>query len=380
MRINNRHERSRRDALVRMLTLGAGACISAGALASIGALGSCRRKPAANEIVLYSSVDEPLLREVMDVYAREHDGRVLLVGDTEATKTAGLLQRLIAERDNPRCDVWWSNEVFSTIGLAKQGLLEPLAIAAELRSLGWPAELIGAGDQWIGFAQRARVIVYNTDRVAKEKAPTALTDLLKPEFKDRVGIARPQFGTTRGHVAALVAAHGPERTREFLGALKAHGLRQYDGNSMIVKAVAQGEIDVGLTDTDDVFAGQRNGWKVDFTLERVDDAGASSGSIPSVGPLVIPNTVARIKNGPESRAAKSSGSSTTATDALVSFLLSEKLERLLAASEARNISVRPGLAAQVQTVAIPRPMNVRLEDVEAKIDEALAIVAETLGT
>lgn len=225
------------------------------------------------------------------------------------------------------------------------------------------------------------MIVYNTDRVRKDSAPTALADLLKPEFKDRIGIARPQFGTTRGHMAALVAAHGPERTREFLRALKANGLRQYDGNSMIVKAVAQGEIDVGLTDTDDVFAGQRNGWKVDFTLERVDgpDANATGGVLPSIGPLVIPNTVARIKNGPESRAALASGVGTTGVDALVSFLLSEKLERLLAVSEARNIPVRPGLAAEVQTVAIPKPMNVRLEDVEAKIDEALAIVADTLG-
>lgn len=369
----------RRQALARIVALGAGSCISIG---SFGGMSACRRLPASGPAVLYSSVDEPLLREIMDVYAREHNGRVLLVGDTEATKTTGLLQRLIAERENPRCDVWWSNEAFSTIGLARQGLLAPLAIASELRALGWPAELIGAGDQWIGFAQRARVIVYNTDRVTKEAAPTALADLLRPEFKDRIGIARPQFGTTRGHMAALVAAHGPERTREFLRALKAHGLRQYDGNSMIVKAVAQGEIDVGLTDTDDVFAGQRNGWKVDFTLERVDapDAIAAGGVLPSIGPLVIPNTVARLKNGPESRASTAKGSSAGAADALVSFLLSEKLERLLAASEARNIPVRPGLAAQVQTVSIPKPMNVRLEDVEARIDEALAIVAETLGT
>ncbi|MEZ6163920.1 MAG: hypothetical protein R3B67_05735 [Phycisphaerales bacterium] len=32
----------------------------------------------------------------------------------------------------------------------------------------------------------------------------------------------------------------------------------------MVRAVAMGEIDVGLTDTDDVWSGQQNGWKVDF--------------------------------------------------------------------------------------------------------------------
>jgi CBS domain-containing protein len=283
-----------------MLALVAGSFISVGWLAS---LSGCRRTPPANEVVLYSSVDEPLLREIMDVYAREHDGRVLLVGDTEATKTTGLLQRLIAERDNPRCDVWWSNEVFSTIGLAQQGMLEPLAIAGELRALGWPAELIGTGDQWIGFAQRARVIVYNTDRVRKDSAPTALADLLKPEFKDRIGIARPQFGTTRGHMAALGRGTRP-------------------GAHARVPACAQGQrsppVRRQLDDREGRRPGRdrcgpdRHGRCLRGPAERLEgglharargrtDANATGGVLPSIGPLVIPNTVARIKNGPESR-------------------------------------------------------------------------------
>jgi iron(III) transport system substrate-binding protein len=340
-------------------------------------LSGCRRSAGADEVVLYSSVDEPRLREVVELYTRERAGRVLLVGDTEATKTTGLLQRLVAERDNPRCDVWWSNEAFSTIGLARQGLLEPLGIATSLRALGWPKELIGADDQWIGFAQRARVIAYNTDRVSVAAAPTALADLLRPALKDRIGIARPQFGTTRGHVAALVAAHGAEATEAYLGALKANGVRQYDGNSLVVRAVAQGEIDVGLTDTDDVFAGQRNGWPVAYTLERFDASPTGSG-LPSIGPLVIPNTVARVRNGPASRRAPGRPGAERA-DALVEFLLSDRVEFHLASSEARNIPVRPGLDPGEHAVRIERPMAVRLEDVEARIDEALAIVSRTLG-
>lgn len=359
---------SRRGALGRLVATGAGLSLAAG-------LGGCRGSAGTDEVVLYSSVDEPLLREVVEIYRRERSGRVLLVGDTEATKTTGLLQRLVAERDSPRCDVWWSNEAFSTIGLARQGVLEPLGIAAALRGLGWPSELIGADDQWIGFAQRARVIAYNTDRIAAAEAPTALADLLRPGLKDRIGMARPQFGTTRGHVAALVAVHGPDATEAFLGALKAHGIRQYDGNSLVVRAVAQGEIDVGLTDTDDVFAGQRNGWPVAYTLERFDESPTGSG-LPSIGPLVIPNTVARIRNGPASRPGRATKD---VADSLVEFLLSERVESHLALSEARNIPVRPGIDPGAHAVRIERPMAVRLEDVEARIDEALAIVARTLG-
>ncbi len=377
---------TRRGALARLVSIGAGAPVIASACVPI--LSACSKSGAAaraGEVVLYSSVDEPLLREIVSVYTREHAGRVLVVGDTEATKTTGLLQRLIAERESPRCDVWWSNEAFSTIGLARQGLLEPLPIASDLRAIGWPEELIGAGDQWIGFGQRARVIVSNVQRVPAERAPTALSDLLRPDLKGRIGMARPQFGTTRGHVAALVAAHGAGPTEAFLGALRANGVRLYDGNSLVVRAVAMGEIDVGLTDTDDVFAGQRNGWPVGMTLERFDEPGpgssapgeSGSGVLPSIGPLVIPNTVARVKNGPESR--RAGRTRPDASDALVAFLVSERLERLLAESEAGNIPVRPGLGSATRAITIERPMPVRLEDVESRIDEALAIASRTLG-
>lgn len=338
------------------------------------ALGACRREQTfePGSVALYSSVDEPLLQSLVAYLGRATGLRIAVVGDTEATKTTGLVQRLIAERDRPRCDVWWSNEPFGTIGLARQGLLAPMAeIAGALRGAGWPAELIGADDRWIGFAQRARAFVSSTERVADAAAPTALSDLLRQEWRGRIGMARPQFGTTRGHVAALVAAHGADRARAFLAALKANEVRMYDGNSMVVRAVAQGEIDAGLTDTDDVFAGQRNGWKVRLTLERADTDTTSlaDGTLPSIGPLVIPNTVAIINGAPnQAEAAR-----------LVAAVVSEDVERLLAESEARNIPVRPGLASKVESVAIERPMPVRLEEVEARVDEALAIAAETLG-
>lgn len=373
MRSMTRREAVRLGCMIGVGGLGGGA-------AMLGAGGCSRRtSDGGAPVVLYSSVDEPLLRELVADYTTETGARVLVVGDTEATKTTGLVQRLIAERERPRCDVWWSNEPFGTIGLAAQGMFEPLTIASSLREGGWPSELIGSNDAWIGFAQRARVIVYNAERMSREQAPASLSDLLRPELRGRVGIARPEFGTTRGHMAALVAAHGPDRTRAFLRALKDHDVRLYDGNSVVVRAVAGGEIDVGLTDTDDVFAGQRNGWKVDFTLERIDDRSATGdwppppaieGALPSIGPLVIPNTVARVRGGPNPEAA----------ERLIAYLLSERMERLMAQSEARNIPVRPGLAAQLRTVAISRPMRVRLEDVEARVQEALAIVAETIGT
>jgi iron(III) transport system substrate-binding protein len=47
-------------------------------------------------------------------------------------------------------------------------------------------------------------------------------------------------------VSALVLEIGEDDVRKFLADLKANGAKIYDGNSLVVKAVAAGEIDLGL--------------------------------------------------------------------------------------------------------------------------------------
>ena len=58
-----------------------------------------------------------------------------------------------------------------------------------------------------------------------------------------------------------------------------------DGNSVVVKFVARGEAWIGLTDSDDIAAGQREGLPV-AALPLTDES------------LLIPNTVAVIRNAP----------------------------------------------------------------------------------
>ncbi|QKK07177.1 MAG: solute-binding protein [Planctomycetota bacterium] len=92
-----------------------------------------------------------------------------------------------------------------------------------------------------------------------EAPPSRLRDLTGDRFRGRVGMARPRFGTTRGHMGALLATAGTAVFRAWLEAMAANGLRLYDGNSTVVRAVTEGELDVCLTDTDDVWAQQLPG-------------------------------------------------------------------------------------------------------------------------
>ncbi|MBI1927603.1 hypothetical protein HYR99_25595 [Candidatus Poribacteria bacterium] len=49
--------------------------------------------------------------------------RVKALYDLEATKTTGLVNRLITEKDNPQADVFWNSEVGRTLALKQKGVL-----------------------------------------------------------------------------------------------------------------------------------------------------------------------------------------------------------------------------------------------------------------
>lgn len=351
-------------------------------------VGACGREaPAArgggngkNEVVLYSSADTDFVKLVTAAFEKETGITVKWVGDTEATKNTGLVQRLRTEKDAPRADVWWSSEPFATINLAGEGIFEAYTSGAAEAGMpgGWPAGVRAKDGTWYGFAQRARVVVYNTERVKEEDVPRTLAALTDAKFRDRVGIARPRFGTTGGHMAAIAQIHGIEGLRTWLTALKANGVRVYDGNASVMRAVANGEIVVGLTDTDDVWSGQRNGYPIAAAYERNDIAANPMASFrppPATleigwGPLVIPNMAALVKGGPNPENGRK----------LVDFLLSEKVERLLAESDSHNIPVRASLAGEpaFAEYAVADPMAIGLERVAGMMGEALRVCDEVL--
>ncbi len=333
------------------------------ALLSMIMLASCSRESGAGagEVVLYSSVDDALLREIVGAYEDETGVKVLLVGDTEATKTTGLVQRLIAEKGSPRADVWWSSEPFGTVLLSREGVLAPYTSGAGESHFegGWPAGLRGERGDWYAFALRARVIAYSTERV--EDPPRTLAELGEPGWTDRVGMARPQFGTTRGHIGALFNSWGEKAYLTWLLGLEYRRVRLYDGNASVVRAIAQGEIDVGLTDTDDVWAGQRNGWAVGLVYESVDP-GAGQGRLASPGAMVVPNTVALVAGGPSPAQGR----------ALIDYLLSPRVESMIAASDSGNVPVIPG-AEPAPGREIGSPWRPDFEAVAADVPEAVRL-------
>lgn len=326
-------------------------------------------------VVLYSSADEYVAREVIAAFEEESGIRVRFVGDTEAKKTAGLVERLRAEHrsGNPQADVFWNSEIFMTIELADEGVLEPFSSDATEH---WPAQYRDSENRWFGFAARARVIVYAPDRVPEDALPRTWMELTRDRFRGRIVMADPRFGTTGGHLGAMKAywqrEFGPGMYGAFVLGLAENEVQLLaSGNAGVVRAVAGGEADLGMTDTDDVWAAKSQGMNVEllYPFHSPVDPQTGEGEI-GAGTLLIPNTVARVAGGPNPGAAAT----------LIDFLLSEKCERLLAESVSGNIPLRPGLREQYEHLAVPSPLNVDFRKAAAArrdaVEEAMRVIRD----
>jgi len=223
------------------------------------------------EVVVYCAQDQVYAEPILAAFTKQTGIRVRPLYDSEAVKTVGLANRLIAERSQPQCDVFWGNEELRTRQLVRDGVL--------------------ASNDWAAFGFRSRRIVVNTNRVAAEAYPRSLTDLTNAVWRGQVVLGYPLFGTTATHFATLRQQWGPAAWEQWCRALVANAALVVDGNSVAARLVAKGEASIGLTDSDDIAAEQRTGAPVI--------------ALPT-GPetLLIPNTVALTANAPHPEAGR----------------------------------------------------------------------------
>lgn len=306
-------------------------------------------------VVLYTSVDQPFVEPLIAAFETASGIRVEVACDSEAGKTSGFLRRLRREAAAPRCDVWWSSEAFGTVELAGEGLFDAYASPA---AGDIPAEWHDARNRWTAHAARPRVLAYNPQRINAQELPATWEDCGQERWRERLVIANPQFGTTRGHVAALFAYLGKPSGNALLRALQENRVLIADGNAQAARMVAQGEADLAWTDWDDVLAMQRQGSAIRHVRPRLSD------ELPE---LWIPCTVGLIHNSPHAEAARK----------LIDYLLSAEVELKLYESDSHNVPVRPALRATLGA-DVPAPMAPDFGRITSSLSAAAEAAQEAL--
>jgi iron(III) transport system substrate-binding protein len=281
----------------------------------------------ARSVVVFTAHDRIYSEPILQEFQRRTGIIVKPVYDAEAAKTTGLVNRLLARRDDAECDVLWNNEVVQTESLAQAGLLEPYVSANAQRI---PPQYRSARGEWTGFAGRLRVFVYNTKKFPQAPPPAKLETFTDPHHRGQGVIALPFYGTTFTHTGVLHQRLGAQGLKDWLIRAKENGTAFAPGNGAACDLVATGERAFGLTDTDDARGAILEGKPIGITIPT--DAGGN------VGAILIPNTVALIKGAPNADAGKQ----------LIDYLLSPDVERKLAEMPCAQIPLGTDLA-DVQT-------------------------------
>lgn len=327
----------------------------------IGCGGRPAEQPPADSrtVTVYVSTDRVFSEPVLRAFEERTGVRVNAVYDTEETKSTGLANRLLAERERAQADVFWSNEPVRTLILKSRDVLAKY----QSPSAGdIPAAFRDVDGYWTAFSARVRVIAYNTKLVESKEAPMSVLDLADSRWNGQVAIADPRFGSTSFHVAALYVMLGDEKADEFFRRLEANEVKIVAGNSVVRDMVVKGEVKVGLTDTDDVNVALEQGASIAMVMPDREGMG-----VP-----MMPNMVSMIAGAPHPNEAKE----------LIDYLLSHEVEAMLANSEAVQIPLRatvpgPRRLARIDTF---KPMTLdygkaaaRVEDVTRRLEVILGL-------
>ncbi|MCA9039475.1 MAG: extracellular solute-binding protein [Planctomycetaceae bacterium] len=267
--------------------------------------------PAGDPLVVYCAHDSIYSEEILNQFTEQTGIEVEIRFDTEATKSLGLVQSIIAEAAHPRCDVFWNNEILGTLDLAERGLLQPYK---SLNAERIPEKFRSPNGAWTGFGARLRLYIINTDQM--DATPEAVEQALQGDLS-KMAIAKPLFGTTLTQYSLMWSEMGGDALKEWHHKRTEQGWKIVQGNAVVKNLVADGKCQFGWTDTDDFFLAVDDNKPVAMLPIRTEEGQT----------ICIPNTVSIVKGTNQEKAAQK----------LIDFLLSEEIELALANSRSRQV-------------------------------------------
>jgi iron(III) transport system substrate-binding protein len=154
--------------------------------------------------------------------------------------TSEMAATLLEEGDKSRADIFFAQDPggLGAVGDLMVALPEDILERVDPR-------FRDPNRHWVGISGRARVIVYNTQRLTSNDLPDDLSAFTDPQWRNRIGWA-PTNASFQTMVTAMRVIWGEQETRQWLGGILANEPIAYQNNTSIVAAVGAGEIDAGF--------------------------------------------------------------------------------------------------------------------------------------
>ncbi len=308
----------------------------------------------SKSVTIYVSEDQVFSEPILKDFEKETNIKVNAIYDSEESKSTGVMNRLIAEKNNPQADVYWANEPIRAEVLKSKGIL---AKYNSPNAKGIPKVFREKDNYWCGFSARVRVFIINKKLKVKPTTIFAYTD---SSFKAKSVIANPLFGSTTAHIATLFTILGDKKAKDFMNSMKKNEVALSTSNGESADFVASNNYSFALVDSDDVMS--RIKQKQSVVIGYPDQKESQ------IGAFVIPNAVMLIKNSPHQEVAKK----------LIDYIISKESEKKLAFADCAQIPLHSGVELPKELKAIDeiKVMKVDYEKVAKKLIEIQPFLKE----
>ena len=198
---------------------------------------------ADDELVIYSTRNEQLIKPLFDAYTAETGTEIKFITDKEGP----LLERLKAEATNTPEDMLITVDAGNLWLAAKEGVLAK--VNSKVLKANIPAHLRDPENRWFGLSVRARTIVYSNVRVKPSQLSTyeALGDV---KWKDRLCLRTSKKVYNQSLVAMMIARLGEAKAEEIVQSWVANlATDVFPDDTKLMEAIVAGQCDVGIVNT-----------------------------------------------------------------------------------------------------------------------------------
>ncbi|MCY1502887.1 putative binding protein component of ABC iron transporter [compost metagenome] len=198
---------------------------------------------AADEVVVYSSRIDELIKPVFDAYTAKTGVQIKFITDKEAP----LMQRIKAEGENATADLLLTVDAGNLWQAEQMGILQPFDSPVLDQNI--PPQYRSSTDSWTGLSLRARTIFYSTERVKPQELSTyeALAD---KNWEGRLCLRTSKKVYNQSLTATLIETHGEAKTEQIVkGWVGNLATDVFADDTALLQAIDAGQCDVGMANT-----------------------------------------------------------------------------------------------------------------------------------
>ncbi len=198
------------------------------------------------ELTIYSGRTRDQIDPLFEMIEDEYPDFDVTINQADNDDQVSQLQ---LEGQNSPADVFYSQDPGALSVIKDEGLSQelPQDFADAI-----PTSFRDSDTEWVGASGRTRAVLYNPELLSEEgiDPETLPTDIMEYAYDERfAGIisTRPNSGTFRGFISAMIELEGEEATREWIGAMVAEqDIRLYSGGGDQAREVANGNQAIAL--------------------------------------------------------------------------------------------------------------------------------------